>query len=403
MSARKKFSLHADDEEYNDVGKSMALFQSEQSYSMQFIPVDKIVVNELNSMFAQTEIEKLKLSIIDIGLEHNLVVLRDGDEYRLISGERRYRAIKMILEENPEYPAFAAGIPCKVISGIDKVEEEIRLIRANTDIRELSQEERRQAVLRLLQLYKIRKQNGDISAVQRQLAEDLNLSLRQVQRYAATEKLGPELDKLVKDGVIRLEDAARYAVLELDLQAVIAELYKSRGKVTAEEVEELKRVKQEKEEIKKQLETELDHSRKKTEELESKLDSKEDEIRALQASMDNPESDLERIVTEKKLAESQAELLRKQKAAAEEKCKELKKQLSRPMDVDADKLKKIKATVRLESALNLFEQNFEIVKRDYQVASEDPDLRNRLVVLTDRFVNLLNLMKLPLNIEKKEE
>jgi ParB family chromosome partitioning protein len=63
--------------------------------SIGSLPIDKIKVNPFQPRkeFDETALEELRNSIIENGVIQPVTVCRDGDEYQLISGERRLRAV----------------------------------------------------------------------------------------------------------------------------------------------------------------------------------------------------------------------------------------------------------------------------------------------------------------------
>lgn len=83
------------------------------------IQLDRIHPNPLNEKYMKKitdrHYEMLKASILEMGLMHNLVVIDDyTGNYRLISGEKRWRALcKMTEEEFKKH--FPDGVPCKVL------------------------------------------------------------------------------------------------------------------------------------------------------------------------------------------------------------------------------------------------------------------------------------------------
>ena len=151
----------------NDGGEKLREIQAKTQYNFKYIPKDKIIPNPKNEQYTQDGIEALKESILVNGLRHNLSVLYDAetDQYRLISGERRYHAICQMTDK--EYrDNFPAGIPCKVEkSDISDIDEEIMLISANHDVRESSMEVKRWEVSRLLELYEAKKLKGEIKNI----------------------------------------------------------------------------------------------------------------------------------------------------------------------------------------------------------------------------------------------
>ncbi len=113
------------------------------------------------------------------GLLHPLVVrkLADGT-YRLISGERRYRAITTYLDWKT--------IPCTVYENISDAEEKIMLISANLETRRYSKED-------LLQLYteydtalrQLKEEGAYKGGIQKGIAVLMGVSERQIRNYRA--------------------------------------------------------------------------------------------------------------------------------------------------------------------------------------------------------------------------
>lgn len=89
------------------------------SNEIEHIHRERIYPNPLNSPYIEDitdkEFDALKASIMDHGLFHNLVAIDDGKgSYRLISGEKRWTAIKRLTNE--EYQSkFPNGIATKVL------------------------------------------------------------------------------------------------------------------------------------------------------------------------------------------------------------------------------------------------------------------------------------------------
>ena len=179
----------------NDGGNKLKEVQAKAEYNFQFIDKSKIKSNPKNEMYTQEGIEALMESIKINGLRHNLSVIydTDNDVYRLVSGERRFRAICMMSDK--EYKElFPSGIPCKVEkSNISDIDEEIMLISANHDVRETSMEVKRWEISRLKELYEAKKLKGEIKNINAEIAKQLNISERQARKYTTAEKLIPEL------------------------------------------------------------------------------------------------------------------------------------------------------------------------------------------------------------------
>src|SRR5580704_1958080 len=95
------------------------------TFLVNFVPVDKVDASELQvrTHFDDTEIAGLAHSIKEHGVLQPILVVQDGDRYKVIAGERRLRAAKM---------AGFDRIPARVLSTDDKATHEIAL-RENLD------------------------------------------------------------------------------------------------------------------------------------------------------------------------------------------------------------------------------------------------------------------------------
>ena len=95
------------------------------TFLVNFIPVDKVDASELQVRvhFEDSEIQGLAHSIKEHGVLQPILVVQDGDRYKVIAGERRLRAAKM---------AGIDRIPARVLSTNDKQTHEIAL-RENLD------------------------------------------------------------------------------------------------------------------------------------------------------------------------------------------------------------------------------------------------------------------------------
>ena len=231
----------------NDGGEKLREIQAKTQYNFKYIPKDKIIPNPKNEQYTQDGIEALKESILVNGLRHNLSVLYDAetDQYRLISGERRYHAICQMTDK--EYrDNFPAGIPCKVEkSDISDIDEEIMLISANHDVRESSMEVKRWEVSRLLELYEAKKLKGEIKNIHAEIASQLNISERQARKYTTAEKLIPELSELLNSNGIDLNQADKFGKLDEDAQKTILSIIQKNGTIENAEFQSIKKLSEE--------------------------------------------------------------------------------------------------------------------------------------------------------------
>lgn len=234
------------------------------AFNMKFIPRNKLVFHKEN-FYPMEEIEKLAESILDIGLLHNLDVSYDEnkDLYVIDAGERRTRAIDMLLErfenyedkESEDYKKylynvdpFRKGYPAKVSTGYSKLqirddmEEEVakelddiatqlRLRVSNELGREYDPVRTKKAMDDIVKLKQRRNEilGNNKKITNKEIAEELNISDRMVQKYKAIDKLIPELQEVFREHGITLTDGANYANLNEDEQRQILELYKAGG------------------------------------------------------------------------------------------------------------------------------------------------------------------------------
>lgn len=95
------------------------------TFLVNFIPVEKVDASELQvrTHFNDEEITALAHSIKEHGVLQPILVVQDGDRYKVIAGERRLRASK---------EAGIERIPARVLNSTDKAIHEIAL-RENLD------------------------------------------------------------------------------------------------------------------------------------------------------------------------------------------------------------------------------------------------------------------------------
>ncbi|MFV0499645.1 MAG: ParB/RepB/Spo0J family partition protein [Bacilli bacterium] len=145
---------------------------------IKMLALDEIKVNE-NNFFDITEIENLRESILEDGLFHNIVVNRLGDNsYELISGERRYTAYKSLYDSGKK---DFAKIPARVMK-VDKNNELLALVSANSTTRELTNYERLSSFNILFYVYSDQYGKGKTETMEL-VGNKLNISLTQAKKY----------------------------------------------------------------------------------------------------------------------------------------------------------------------------------------------------------------------------
>lgn len=144
------------------------------------IPIEYLSVAENNpykTHDTEESIEELADSIKANGLLHPIVVNKtDNEHYKIISGERRFTAIKDYLQWKL--------IPCRVYENLSDDEAQLRLHCANLQAREYSTAEKLMFYEDMRKLLINLKQNKKYSGgIQAGLAKMLGVSERQVQKY----------------------------------------------------------------------------------------------------------------------------------------------------------------------------------------------------------------------------
>lgn len=380
----------------NSGGEKLKEIQAKTQYNFQYIPKEKIVSNPKNEMYSQDGIDALKESILINGLRHNLSVLFDADKnvYRLVSGERRYRAISKMTDK--EYNAlFPSGIPCKIEkSNISEIDEEIMLISANHDVRESSMEVKRWEVSRLKELYEAKKLKGEIKNINAEIAKQLNISERQARKYTTAEKLIPELSELLNANGIDLNQADKFGKLDEDAQkSILLVLKANNGKIENAQFQEIKKLSEERELEAKKYKEALDEAQKKIEHQENTVRFLENKINELEKTPSSSKTK-EELVDELKYITEAKNKAEKEKAKLETSLEKIKQQQKekeqRQTTISDSELKRISQIAKTEQALTLFENNFDILKNNKSIIKSDDNIRVRIEILKNRLDDLIS-------------
>ena len=181
-----------------------------RTFAVRHIAIGQIMPSAGNwYSVAEEDIKVLADSIETLGLQHNIVV-QNADEdgvYRIISGERRYRAMKMLFEQGNE--SYAA-IPCKVDMEQGDAITRLKLLHANSTARVLTDAEKvRQAAELREVLGNLKAEGYPIKGRLRDIvAEELKVSAAQVGRMESIEKnLIPELKEAFNAGTVGMVKA----------------------------------------------------------------------------------------------------------------------------------------------------------------------------------------------------
>ncbi len=229
------------------------------------ISINRIYSNDMN-FYSMDGIEKLAQEIFAIGLMDNLVVVNDPcdrGEYRIIAGERRWRALKMLVEQGHEEFEI---VSCQIKTPTEEHEERVQLILANgyrdkTVMDVLTEEKQLKETLQYmkdngltLQGYKL-----DSGRLRDVIADIMNMSPTKIAQIESINKrLIPEFTEELKEGRLTLSAAYEISGMPEEAQKEILEKHQDHG-VTLKEVREIKERQQEeakKEEIDGQMTTE---------------------------------------------------------------------------------------------------------------------------------------------------
>ena len=356
-------------------GEKLKEMQAKTEYNFQYIPKEKIISNPKNEKYSQDGIDALMESILINGLRHNLSVIydADNDNYRLVSGERRYHAICKMTDK--EYNTlFPTGIPCKIEkSNISEIDEEIMLISANHDVRETSMEVKRWEVSRLKELYEAKKLKGEIKNINAEIAKQLNISERQARKYTTAEKLIPELSELLNANGIDLNQADKFGRLDEDAQKSILEILKKNGNIDNAEYQSIKKISEERSEEAKKYKKELEEAANQIKVQEETVKHLEDEIKYITEAKNKAER-------EKAKLETNIEKMKQQQKEKEQ----------RQTQISDAELKRINSIAKAEQALAMLETNFDILKNNKNIIKTDYDVKVRLEILKNRMDDLLS-------------
>lgn len=252
-------------------------------FRTQDVSINKMYSNDKN-FYSVEDIEPLAQKILLVGLMENLEVVHDPcdrGEYRIIAGERRWRALKILVEKG--YTEFEKAT-CQIQTPASEEEETLRLIIAN-DYRNKTVSDLLEEEDKLKKILQRMKENG-----QKIMGIDLNSGrIRDVVAYflkiaptkvaqieSINKRLIPEFSKELKEGRLTFSAAYMISGMNEETQAEMLERYQENG-LTYKEVKEIKQQQEEKaaaEQIESQMN--IDQFTETEEEIEEPEDDAED-------------------------------------------------------------------------------------------------------------------------------
>ncbi len=213
------------------------------------IEIEKIIPSVRN-FFKVDDIEDLAEDIRENGLSHNLLVRPiSGDRFEIISGERRFKALKILGRTNA---------PCKVEEDLrdNDIDAEIKLINTNARTRQLSDIEKAKAIKRLEVLYKNKKDKGIKikGRIRDNIASDLGISGIKVERLNKINKLIPGLKEALGRNKISASAVGQFSGMDTPTQKAMLSLIKNGEFV---DIKRARKLKEEWEKTKDKLEAEV--------------------------------------------------------------------------------------------------------------------------------------------------
>ena len=183
------------------------------------IPLD--LLDEIDNQpfpINESKVQQIAESIENVGIIESIIVVRNGDRYSILSGRHRYRACKMLGKRE---------IPCIVKEySADEPTARYILLATNTDRNnEYSPTVYARAYAEQLELM---KQMGKKSTVS-EIAENNNMSRKQIYRYIRLNSLIPELQKWVDNGIVSIEAAVELSYIPEIKQHILYEHIENLG------------------------------------------------------------------------------------------------------------------------------------------------------------------------------
>lgn len=235
-----KFSTGLGGNLLSDLSKAVP----KNEFQVRHIPLEDIIPNDKNEKFSMSDIEELKQSIKDVGLQQNLVVMPVGDKYKLLTGHRRFQALTELLAEGDKR---FLSVPClvKQIADIDlNISDESKeiylLATTNAENRHNTLAENIELMRMLNQVYDEIEQNGGRINRKEELARRLGVSVSVVRDLKRIDKnLSPIFESDIQNNELPYRAALAATKLTQEQQEQMADEkgIKSLNDVTPEEIE----------------------------------------------------------------------------------------------------------------------------------------------------------------------
>lgn len=205
--------------------------------SLKMLDVWQIIPNE-NNFYEMTEIEKLAEDIERQGLMSVLVVTEDNGEFHLVSGHRRLKAVKLLIDEGRRK---STTVPCYIKSAKSADETQLDLIMLNATQRKYSDSDTMREYEELERLFKAMEQAGKPvkGKIRNNIARVLNVSPAQIGKIDNIKHNAiPDVEQAVKSGEMSISTANEVAKLAPEQQKEIIE---SKPDISHKEVKEIQK------------------------------------------------------------------------------------------------------------------------------------------------------------------
>ena len=218
---------------------------NQATQSRRTIHISKLIPHERNT-YSMVEIPELADTIEDFGLMHEILVKPIGDgTFTIVSGERRYRAVKLLVEERGR--TDLEEVDCGVLSGDeDPIITELKLHFANTSARELSEYDKLQAVESYRRLIAEAKEKGITikGTIKALVAGQMGMGETQAGKYLSiSNKADEEIKEALKKGEITVEKAyAETQEKDKDKKASTKKSKKTKGKAITKKKDAIKEI-----------------------------------------------------------------------------------------------------------------------------------------------------------------
>lgn len=343
--------------------------------NLKTVSLSEIVENEKNFLFrelTEKEMEELKSSIREVGLLEPLVVVQEGELYKLISGHQRKKALEELGIEK---------VAVNIVNLQDE-DEELALIHANIKQRKLNDMELARVIKAEKEIIQNKIKNGTLKNQGRaieQVANNLEISKDKAKRLDRLNLLIPELQKLVEQGKITTGKAQEIGLLDVETQKI---LYSSlKENIEEFSLEEIKKIKQQDETKRLELLQKLDEARNERDKQMNNFRLQENENKILQHKLKELEKKKTSPANEEEILKLQSVLKEKEKEEKEQRI--LQEEKERMLLQQIEKLRNdLTNTTKEESPI----ENY---------------LKDKKIELTDDEKQVVNLLK-EFSIEKQK-